>query len=385
MIQYLSNQNLNNFSGKVCLLRIDLNIEPKLPLDSYRFQAIIPTVQLLLKHNIKLIILSHRGRPVNKEKKLSLNCFIPLFKKYFDTDVVFVSNFQKNLKSKIQNSNKIIFLFENLRFYQGEEKNDINFAKNLSLLGDFYINDAFAVSHRENSSVVAITKFLPSYAGLLLEKEIKNLNKIIKNYKHPFVIIIGGAKISDKIGVIQNFIKKADYFLLGGGPANTFFAAQGIPIGNSLVDNSILGSFIRGSTSKILKLISKEVNSRKIILPSDVKISDRKILDIGERTTQSYNAIIKKSKTIIWNGPMGMFEKKEFENGTFGIWQAIIKNKKANIVIGGGETVASLQKFRIQNPKLKINKNIFISTGGGAMLDYLSGKKLPGIEALKRS
>ena len=257
-----------------------------------------------------------------------------------------------------------MFLLENLRFLKGEEKNSLRLARQLASLGDIYINDDFAVSHRKDASVAAIAKYLPSYAGLLLEKEIRNLSKVMKNPRKPLVIILGGAKVSDKISLIRG---KADYFLIGGAMANTFIAAQGIPVGDSLYDrNADLRGLIRGLT-------------QKIFLPVDVVVYKRKILDIGPKTVDKYSKIIKQAKTIIWNGPMGYIEDERFANGSKAIAKAIIKSK-AHSVIGGGETIASL---KIKNQKSKIKNNVFLSTGGGAMLEYLAGKKLPGIEALK--
>jgi len=395
MIKYLNEPVLRKYEGKICLLRIDLN-------NISRLEAVVPTIKLLLKNGIKIVLLSHRGRPSfakatagkphSVDKKLSLRSFVPILSRKLRKRVRFVSNFRfAIIKKEIVKSENGVFLLENLRFLPGEEKNDIKFARRLAGLGDFYVNDAFAVSHRKNASVVAITKFLPSYAGLLMEKEIKSLDAVMKNFKHPFTVIIGGAKISDKIGIIKHFWgsasrRKADYFLLGGSPANTFFMAQGLPVGDSLADRKTIPS------------IKKYLKNRKIILPSDVKIKRRRILDIGERTVLWYSTIIRKSRTVIWNGPMGMFEKKEFASGTKGIWQAVSKNKRAKIVVGGGETVASLARItrihtdkngliRIKHPhksaKISTNPRLFLSTGGGAMLEYLSGKKLPGIEALK--
>jgi len=368
MIKYLNEPVLRKYEGKICLLRIDLN-------NISRLEAVVPTIKLLLKHHIKVVLLSHRGRPHSVDKKLSLRPFVPILSRKLRKRVRFVSNFRfAVIKKKIAKSENGVFLLENLRFLPGEEKNDAKLAKNLASLGDFYVNDAFAVSHRKNASVVAITKYLPSYAGLLMEKEIKNLDAVMRNFKHPFTVIIGGAKISDKIGIIKNLWgsasrRKADYFLLGGGPANTFFVAQGLPVGDSLIDKYQISNIKN----------KKYLNSKKIILPSDVKIKNKQILDIGERTVRWYSTIIKKSRTIIWNGPMGMFEKKEFANGTKGIWQAVSKNKRAKIVVGGGETVVSLN---LLTTHYKLPINLFLSTGGGAMLEYLSGKKLPGIACL---
>ncbi len=375
MIRFLDSKVLKKFRNKTCLLRIDLNIELGEEKNSFRLHSVIPTIKLLLRHKIKVVILSHRGRPRRYDKKLSLRPFTSILKKKLRQNI----SFTKVLPQKIVSSE--VTLMENLRFWRGEENNDLSFGYRLARLGDFYINDAFAVSHRKNASVVAITRYLPSYGGPLLEKEIKNLSSIMKNPKKPFVIIIGGAKIKDKLGVIKYFWspkhRRADYFLLGGGPANTFFAAQGMPVGNSLVD--------KDSISQILTLIPNKVKPPRIVLPVDVKIKDKKILDIGPRTVLWYRTIIKKCRTIIWNGPMGFFEKEEFAEGTKGVWRAVLTNRKARIVVGGGETVASLRKFEIRNSEFKIGRNVFISTGGGAMLEYLAGKKLPGIKALEIS
>lgn len=406
-MRYLKKITRKKIKGKTALVRVDLNLESLV--DTFRADAILPTILFLLERGARVVIISHRGRPtaqsaeirnlkfeVRKEtKKFTLRPFARILSKKIEKKVIFAPCFNfDEIRRTIGDSQESIFLIENLRFWDGEEKNDSKFARQLASVGDFYVNDAFAVSHRKNASVCAITKFLPSYAGLLMEKEIKNLNRVMRNYKHPFTIIIGGAKISDKICVIKNFWNKADYFLLGGGPANTFFAALDFPVGDSLVDKDIL----QGSTSQILKLIRKDVGPRKIVLPFDVKIKDRKILDIGEKTIKEYSEIIRGSKTIIWSGPMGLFEKKGFEKGTLGIWEAILANKKAQTFIGGGETVAALRLKRVNKDtnadgrvkyrrksayKISINPRLFISTGGGAMLEYLSGKKLPGIEALK--
>lgn len=341
-MKYLSQLKPDQLKGKTCLVRVDLNVEDEKK-DNFRLQAILPTLKFLIKNKAKIIILSHRGR---RPKLLSLKPFAKIISRLLKKPVRFL---------------------ENLRFSAGEEKNDKKFAKRLAALGDIYINDAFAVSHRQNASVVAITKFLPSYAGLLLEKEIKNLGSAMKNFRKPLIVVLGGVKVSDKIGLIKYFFKKADYFLIGGAMANTFFAAFDLPIGDSVFEKKMIFS-----AKKLLK-------SSKIILPVDAKIENRKILDIGPETIKKYGEIIKKAKTIIWNGPIGYFENSKFARGTEEIVKIILKNKKAKIVIGGGETTSLL---KLKNLKLK--NNTFVSTGGGAMLEYLAGKKLPGLEALKK-
>jgi phosphoglycerate kinase len=312
--------------------------------------------------------LSHRGRPNgNHSKDDSLVSFAGILQKRLKKAVIFSKKigFLKNIKT----SKYRIFLLENLRFWPGEDRNDPKFARKLAILGDFYVNEAFPASHRNSASISAITRFLPSYMGLRFEEEIKQLRRALTGYKKPLTLILGGAKISDKIGVIKYFWHKADNILLAGGPANTFLAASGLPVGDSLVNGD----------AKVF--IKPYLNSPKIKLPIDLKIHTKSIMDIGPKTLTEYSKIIRKSRTIIWNGPAGFFEKKEFSNGTKGIWQAILRNKKARIVVGGGETVASLSL--IHNSQFMIPRNLFLSTGGGAMLEYLSGKKLPGITALK--
>ena len=375
-MKFLKKLSKEKIFGKTCLLRVDLNISEKKAKNSPRILGILPTIKFLIDNGAKVIILSHRGRPKPVEldnPEFSLKPFVKILSSLFKKTVHFTdfnnSDFiNKTDINKIHTAtNGSIFLLENLRFLSGEEKNDIKLAKQLALLGDFYINDAFAVSHRKSMSVSAITKFLPSYAGLLLEKEINNLSKLMGKPKKPLIIILGGAKISDKISLIKNFLNKVDYFLIGGGIAHNFLKAQGLPIGNSIFEE------------KTISFAEKMLKNKKIILPIDYVIKDRKILDIGPNTAKYYSNIIKSAKTIIWNGPMGYFEDKRFIKGSEAIVKSILINKSF-AVIGGGETTAL---FTYLNKNVKIKNNIFLSTGGGAMLEYLAGKKLPGIEALK--
>ncbi len=375
MIKYLSRQNLKKFSGKTCLLRVDLNVEESMPLDSYRLEAVLPTIKLLLKHKVKVVILSHRGRPVPntssriRNRAYSLFPFGFIFAQKLNVPIDFVYAARLGaLKMAVRKSTARLVLVENLRFFKGEETNDPAFARGLARMGDFYVNDAFAVSHRANASVAAIAKFLPSYAGLLMEREIRNLETAMGRYKKPLTLIIGGAKISDKLGVMKYFWNKAENFLVGGAPANTILKAEGMNVGGSLVD------------TKTVPLVRPYLNFKKVHLPVDLKWRGTKILDVGPKTVKEYAAIIKKSRTIIWNGPMGWFETKGFGGGTREIWRTVLANKKANVVIGGGETITSLG---LLTTYYKLPTNVFLSTGGGAMLEYLSGKKLPGIESLK--
>ena len=261
-----------------------------------------------------------------------------------------------------------VFLLENLRFIQGEAKNDPKFARQLASLGDFYVNDAFAVSHRANASVAAITKFLPSYAGLELEDEIKNLSGIMTRPKRPLVMIVGGAKTSDKLGVLRFFRNKADQFLLGGGPANTMLAARGVKVKKSLRDK-------QGDAAAV-KTILRYPN---LVLPVDYAWRKDAIVDIGPKSCALFKKGIEAAKTIVWSGPFGLIDQKPYDQGSRAVARAIAKNRKAVSIAGGGETVMFLKRIRLDK------KFTFLSTGGGAMLDFLAGEKLPGIEALKKS
>lgn len=351
-------------------MRVDFNVQDGDLKNSLRIKSVLPTIKYLLNNKCRVVILSHKGRPNGNQKDFSLKSIAGFLSKVINRKIIFVNNFNfAAIRKRVNNSPAAsVFLLENLRFLAGEEKNSKALAKKLASLGDFYVNDAFSVSHRANASVAAITKFIPAYAGFLMEKEIKNLSKAMKKPKRPLVIILGGAKISDKIGLIKSFLKRADYFLIGGGMANTFIASWGIPVGDSLYEKSMV--------SMARDLIKQA--GKKFFLPSDVVIENRKILDIGPETAKKYAGIIKKAKTIIWNGPVGYCEDKCFLYGSLSITKAIAKSR-AFSVVGGGETTAL-----IANCKLQIaNSRIFVSTGGGAMLEYLAGKKLPGIESLK--
>ena len=387
-MKYLSSLKIKNLSGKICLLRADFNIEDT-DLRGYehgltrintvhpRIAAVLPAINFLTKKGAKIVILSHRGRPNLKTYNLKLKTytlkpFAAILSKLLKKPVAFIKfNTINNLLTSDVNrldllkSKTRIFLLENLRFNPGEDKNDLKFAKKLASLGDFYVNEAFAFCHRPTASIMGISKLLPSYAGFSLEKEIKNLSKVMTGPKKPFIVILGGVKVADKIGLINNFWGKADKFLIGGGIANTFLAARGKQIGNSVYEKDKI-VFAR----KLLK-------SPKIILPVDVIIKNDSILDIGVKTRKNYAEIIKKAKTIIWNGPMGYIEDKKFKKGSEAVLEAILESK-AFSVIGGGETTSLLQAS-----SFKFQANVFISTGGGAMLEFLAGKKLPGIEALK--
>jgi len=384
MVTYLKNASIKK--GSICLLRVDLNIESLK--DLFRVDSIIPTIKFLRKKGAIVVILSHRGRPHlegrgilnfkynvsdEEKKKYTLKPFANILSKKIGEKVKFIDKPDiQGIKEGIQNSDDKIFLLENMRFWREEEMDNIEFGRQLASLGNFYVNDALAVNHRADASISAITRFLPSYGGLLLEKELENFDAVMHNPRRPLVILLGGVKVLDKVGVVKFFWKKADSFLFGGSAANTCLAARGISVGNSIVDQ------------KAFDDIRPYLASLKIHLPIDTVNSENGIFDIGQKTISEYRDIISSAKTVIWSGPMGFFEKKKFSSGTREMWKAIIKlanrNKKVMVMVGGGETVASL---KLLSTRYKLPKNIFLSTGGGAMFAYLSGEKLPGIEVLK--
>ncbi|MDO8556874.1 MAG: phosphoglycerate kinase [Candidatus Jorgensenbacteria bacterium] len=369
-MRILTPKVLKQYKGKVCLLRADLDVPDRERKNSLRLQAVMETVRLLLSNGVRVVLIGHLGRPAFfGDKKYSFHSMSKFLSQELMEPIRFSSehNF-KNIKKEVRSAPARLFLIENLRYSSGEENNDKEFAKELASIGDFYVNEAFGVSHRAHASLSGVTRFLPSFAGPHLNKELVELGKIMKRRVKPFVVIIGGAKISDKLGVIKNFWGRTDKFLLGGGPANTMLAAEGVPMGDSLVDYNSLDE------------VKKYAFSPDVILPTDVEMKGTKVLDIGPETTKEYVKIIRGAKTIIWSGPMGMFEKKGFEEGTQAVWKAVLANKKAHTVVGGGDTLASL---KLLTTHYELPTNLFLSTGGGAMLEFLSGKKLPGVEALK--
>jgi len=368
-------------SGKRVLLRVDYNVPLKgtKVSDNTRIKASLPTIKQLLKKGAKqIIIVTHLGRPKGKfNAEFKLDPIAKELEKLLKRKVVKTDDIETIEKSKI-------IMLENIRFQPGEKKNDSKLAKMLASIADIYVNDAFGVSHRKHMSVHAITKYLPSYAGLLLQKEYETITNILSKPKRPFIALIGAAKIKGKIDIISSLLKKVDAVLLGGGIIFTFYKSIGINIGKSLCDNSEL------KTAKKILLNS----NKKLILPTDVNVAsslkskgkdvsinniakNKAGYDIGRETIESYKEILSKAKTIIWNGPMGVAELPAFAKGTKELTKVMGKNKK--IIVGGGDTVAIIKKMKLEN------KFTFISTGGGAFLDLVSGKKLPGIEVLKNA
>ena len=385
-----------SFNGKKVFIRVDFNVpfnDYGEITDSSRIAASLPTIEYVLSNGGACILASHLGRPVGKDSELSLKKIIPELKKLLGKDVIFLENSigaqTKEACSNLQNGE--VVLLENLRFYEEETKADIDFAKELSSLADIYINDAYGTTHREHASTATIAQFFSEKApGMLLEKEIESLKKLMEKPKRPVTAIIGGAKVSSKISVIANMLDVVDNLIIGGGMAYTFIKNNGGNIGESIFEKDKLND-----CSEIISLAEqKNVN---VFLPQDVVASNefsneglKKVinvynipsgwqgLDIGPLTISNFENIVTESKTILWNGPMGVFEMPAFEKGTLSIAKSVAKatSSGAFSLIGGGDSVAAIKKFNLQD------EVSFISTGGGAMLESLEGKILPGIKAL---
>lgn len=395
-ISYIDEENITN---KRILLRADfdvsLNKSTNTIADDFRIRHNIPTIKHLLKKKNRLICVAKLSRPKERDQQLSLKIVAQRLKTYLpDVKIKLVDDFltEKKTTFEKQNPNEILIL-ENIRFYPEEKQNDKDFAQKLSVLADIYVNDAFAMCHRAEASVVGIPQLLPRYGGLQLKKEITMISQAISKPKKPLVVIIGGAKISTKIALISRLIEIADYVILGGGLANVFFRAQRYFIGSSICEYEM--------TLKARQLLFlAEQKGTKIILPTDVLIGDPKdtekrgevvkikdnkipkgkaILDIGPETKACYGSIITKAQTIIWNGPVGLFENPAYRNGTDFIYYAIAHNPEATSIVGGGDTLSAISK------KEYLKTIDHVSTGGGAMLEFIEKGTLPGIEALKQT
>ncbi len=381
-------------SHKTVLLRVDFNValNPNYSIaDDARIRQSLPTINLLLKNHNRLILIAHLGEPKKRSSADSLVRIAKRLQEYISNyKVILIDDFLKD-KEKIANQkSQEIIMLENIRFYEGEMKNDPEFSKQLASLADVYVNDAFSVCHRVCASIVGLPHILPSYGGILLKKEITMLGKVMEHPKKPFVAIIGGKKITTKIKFIDKLVSVADFLLLAGGLANTFLVALGHHMGKSIISEEDI------HLAKHILSLAKHENTR-ILLPTDVvvaynphaklsgvkRIDDisehEQVLDIGPETQAEFAAVIEKAKTIIWNGPVGYMENPVFKRGTDFLYYVIVQNNEAVSVVGGGDTLAAISE------KEYLDKITHISTGGGAMLEFIENGTLPGIEALKRA
>ena len=375
--------------GKRVLVRVDFNVPLKdgKVMDDTRIRAALPTLNYLLDRDASLVLCSHLGRPKGKvDPALSLKPVAAHLESLLGKPVAFAEDCIGPVAEAAAKAlpKGGVLLLENTRFHPEEKKNDPEMARQLAALAELYVNDAFGSAHRAHASTEGVAKFLPAVAGLLMEKELRYLGETVAHPQQPFIAILGGAKISDKIGVIQNLLQKAETILIGGGMANTFFKAQGYPVGDSLVEDDAL---------ETARQLIQSAGTR-LRLPVDVVIADDfradaasrvmemapipdgwRILDIGAETVAAYAKTIAKAKTIVWNGPMGVFEFPAFAKGTFGIARAVAEADAVSIV-GGGESVAAIRQSGLAD------SITHISTGGGASLEMLEGKTLPGVAAL---
>ena len=379
--------------GKRVLVRVDFNvpIESGKVLDDWRLRATLPTIRYLTERGAKVILLSHLGRPKGKrDEQFSLRPVAQRLSELLGQPVQFaddcVGEVAEQGVARLQAGE--VLLLENLRFHAGEEANDDSFAQQLARLGDVFVNDAFGAAHRAHASVHAITKFLPSYAGLLMEREVTHLSRLLEAPEKPFVAVLGGAKVSDKIGVIRNLLTKVDALLIGGAMAFTFLKAQGYETGKSLVEadkldlaNALLGEAREKGVELVLPVDvvvaeSDAEDAATQVVPVTAIPADKAGYDIGPETANLFAERIRTAKTVFWNGPMGRFERTPFKAGTKAIAEALAQCS-GTTVVGGGETAAAAFEFGIAD------KVTHVSTGGGAALELLEGRELPGIAVLK--
>jgi phosphoglycerate kinase len=388
-----------NFEGKRVLIRVDFNVplNEKFEItDTTRIDATLPTIKKIISGGGSVILMSHLGRPKEgPEEKYSLKHLIPYLSKATGTGVKFagdcIGESAVNQAASLKQGE--ILLLENLRFYKQETKGDEAFAKKLALLGDVYMNDAFGTAHRAHASTAIIAQFFPDdkMFGYVMENEVKNIDKVLHNSKKPFTAILGGAKVSGKVEIINNLLDKVDNLIIGGGMAYTFIHALGGNIGKSLVEDELLElalNTIDGAKDLDVNLYLPvdtiiadkfENEARKEIADINEIREDWMGLDIGPRTIKKFAEVIENSSTILWNGPMGVFEMENFALGTKAIAMAIAEatEKGAYSLIGGGDSVAAIGKYNLKD------KVSYVSTGGGAMLEYIEGKELPGVKAIK--
>ena len=374
-----------DFSGKRVLVRVGMDV----PVDkegnitnAKRIKEALPTLQYLLDHEAKqIVIINHMGRPKGRDDvHLNHDALAKSISEHLNIEV-------KKLDDciDIDLPEDRVVLLENLRIHKEEAGNDEEFAEKLASYGDIFVNDAFSVSHRAQASVVGITKFIPSCAGLLLEREITVMGSALDNPARPFIVILGGAKISDKLELIQNLLPRVDRLLLGGAMIFTFYKSLGIEVGKSLVEDNMV--------TQVMELLG----NKKIVLPDDIVVGDKfeesaeaKVvdvrgigdwigMDIGPKTVENYQKILANAKTVVWNGPMGVFEFEKFSHGTVGLAKYLAGLHGAAVIVGGGDSASAIEKTGLQD------KFTHISTGGGASLEFLEGKDLPGIKALEEN
>jgi len=375
------------------LVRVDFNVpineQTGEITDDSRIRASLPTIEYLTSLNAKVILCSHLGRPNGKpNNKYSLEPVAKRLSQILREEVLFATDcVGPEVQSLVNSLNgPSVLLLENLRFYSEEESNSPVFARELAKLGDVYVNDAFGTSHRKHSSIVGVTEYLPSVAGLLLEKEINSLGLVLQKPRRPFGVLLGGAKVSDKVKLLDNVMDKVDYIIVGGGMAATFLQAMGHEVGRSLIDDSL-------DTARML--IDKVAgNGVKLILPDDVMVTesinppapavnvpiskipqDKMIVDIGTLTITKFTETLEKCRTVFWNGPMGIYETPQYSEGTRTIAR-VMSNLLATTIVGGGSTAEIMTEMKLAE------KMTFVSTGGGASLEFLSGEPLPGVTVL---
>ncbi len=382
-------------AGKRVLLRVDFNVplRGKTVLDDTRIRACIPTIQYLLDHNARLIILSHLGRPSGEgyQKEFSLGPAAKRLEEIIGVPVQMaqdVTGPDAQAKSASLKDGEVLLL-ENLRFDAREKIKDRDFVAELASLGDIFVNDAFGAAHRDHASISGIPELLPSYAGLLLQKEVGTLSGMLDNPRRPFVAILGGSKVSDKVAIINSLIDRCDTLIIGGGMCFTFLLAQGKPVGNSLKELEWIGR-------AALMLERAENVGTKVLLPLDIVAADRFSpdaatvtvdvdsipedmmgMDIGPETSEAFARVISEAGTVFWNGPMGVFEMDAFAAGTREVAEAVAANAEADTIIGGGDSVSAVNRYGLAD------KMSFISTGGGASMKLVEGSPMPGVEALK--